>query len=332
MDDEILDVDLLAFERGDATARRVVVDGVMRSLATGFVYVGTDLSEDLLDRTYGMLAEFFGRPTADKERFVAPGSHGQTGYTGLLVETAATSDAADWKEMLNWGRGLPEGHPLRRRYPHRYGDQVLPEAAVPGISDVLLEFHDRVLEVQRRFLRIVAVGIGADESFFDDMLRDGSTLTRAIRYPPMAEAPGGDGTPHVWAGAHGDINLITALPRATARGLQVQVGEAGAEHWIDAVPPAGHAIVNTGIMLERLTNGVVPVGVHRVVAEPGQPGERYSVVQFCHPTPWTILAPVPSCCTPERPARYAGIEAGDLLDQVLYDINLVEDARRLEGS
>ena len=26
-------------------------------------------------------------------------------------------------------------------------------------------------------------------------------------------------------------------------------------------------------------------------------GERYSVVQFCHPTPWTILAPLPSTVT-----------------------------------
>ena len=40
---EILDVDLLGFERGDTTRRRAVVDGVMRSLATGFVYVAHDL-------------------------------------------------------------------------------------------------------------------------------------------------------------------------------------------------------------------------------------------------------------------------------------------------
>ena len=52
-------------------------------------------------------------------------------------------------------------------------------------------------------------------------------------------------------------------------------------------------------------------------------------MQFCHPTPWTILAPLPSTVTAERPARYAGIEAADLLDQVLYEINLVEDARRV---
>ena len=34
----ILDVDLLAFERGSAQSRAAVVDGVHRSLATGFVY------------------------------------------------------------------------------------------------------------------------------------------------------------------------------------------------------------------------------------------------------------------------------------------------------
>lgn len=338
MDDEILDVDLLAFEQGDAASRRAVVDGVMRSLTTGFVFTSHDLSEDLLDTAYGMLAQFFRLPQEVKAGYVAPGSHGQTGYTGLLVETAATSDAPDWKEMLNWGRDLPAGHPLRRRYPHRYMDQVLPEAAVPGITAVLAEFHDRVAELQRRFLRIIAVGLGAHESFFDGMLRDGTTLTRAIRYPPMDQAPDGGTGPHVWAGAHGDINLITALPRATARGLQVLVGGTdgadgspdGDGAWVDAVPPVGHVIINTGIMLERLTNGVVPVGVHRVVAGTGQSDERYSVVQFCHPTPWTILSPVGSCVGPDRPQRYAGIEAGDLLDEVIHAINLVEDARRVE--
>ena len=57
---EILDVDLLAFERGierprdgrSSTASR-------RSLQTGFVYTSHDLSEDMLDTAYGMLREFF---------------------------------------------------------------------------------------------------------------------------------------------------------------------------------------------------------------------------------------------------------------------------------
>ena len=124
--DDILDVDLLAFERGTSNQRAAVVDGVRRSLATGFVYTRHDLSEDLLDSAYGMLADFFSMPQEVKQRFIAPESHGQTGYTGLLVETAASSDVPDWKEMLNWGRELSPGHPLRARYPHRYGRRCSP--------------------------------------------------------------------------------------------------------------------------------------------------------------------------------------------------------------
>ncbi|HET9600882.1 MAG TPA: 2-oxoglutarate and iron-dependent oxygenase domain-containing protein [Acidimicrobiales bacterium] len=322
MADDILDVDLLDFEKGDRGERQAVVDGVRRSLQTGFVYTSHDLPEDLLDQAYDMLADFFSEPTEVKARFVAPGSHGQTGYTGLLVETAASSDVPDWKEMLNWGREAPLGHPLRAGYPHRYGDQVLPEAAVPGITAVLNRFHDTIADLQRRFLHIIALAVGCHEDFFERMLRHGPHLTRAIHYPAMDLAPGQG---HVWAGEHGDINLITALPRASAPGLQVKTDSG----WVDAVAPEGHVIINTGMMLEQLTNGVIPTGIHRVVSAPGHVGERYSVVQFCHPTPWTILSPVPSCVSPEQPLRYGAIAAGDRLDEVLWEINLVEDGRRV---
>jgi isopenicillin N synthase-like dioxygenase len=322
MSDQILDVDLLAFERSTGPARRAVVDGVRRSLATGFVYTSHDLSDDMLDTTYGMLREFFELPADVKQQYVAPGANGQTGYTGLLVETAASSDKPDWKEMLNWSAPIAAGHPLKRKFATAYPDQVVPEAAVPGITEVLYRFHASLADLQRRFLRVIAEGIGCHESFFDDMVQDGPTLNRAIQYPAMTELEA-DG--HVWAAEHGDINLITALPRATAPGLQVKAeGE-----WIDAVPPADAVIINTGIMLERLTNGIIPIGWHRVVAAPGYEGERYSVVQFCHPRPWTILSPVPSCCTEDNPQRFAAISAEDALDEVLYEINLVETARRV---
>ena len=228
-----------------------------------------------------------------------PGAHGQTGYTGLLVETAASSDKPDWKEMLNWASPIPAGHPLKRKFPSAYPDQVLPESAVPGITKVLYEFHEAIADLQRRFLRVIAEGIGCHETFFDEMVSDGPTLTRAIRYPPMGEV-GDDG--HVWAAEHGDINLITALcrvpPPRASRSRSTTTGSTPSL-------PQGQVIINTGIMLERLTNGRIPIGWHRVVAAPGYEGERHSVVQFCHPRPWTILSPVPSCCTPEYPQRFA---------------------------
>ena len=314
---EILEVDLGRFERGDEASRRAVVEGVMSSLATGFVYLRSDLPEALMDEAYGMLGRFFAQPEGSKQRFHVPGASGQTGYTGLLVETAVGREQADWKEMLNWSEPPPTDHPLRRRYPHLYPEPLLPEALVPGITAVLERFHRTVLDLQRRFLRVIALGLGCAETFFDEMTADAPTLSRAVRYPPMEEAPV-EGT--VWADAHADINLITALPRATAAGLQVRLNDG----WVAVQPPPGRVILNGGLMLERLSNGRIPAAWHRVVAGPGNRGERLSVVQFCHPRPWTLLAPLPCCVTPQRPQRWAGVMAGDALAEVLHGIRMLE--------
>ena len=141
----ILDVDLVAFESGTQSERAAVVDGVITSLQNGFVYTAHDLSEGFLDEAYGMLGEFFAASTEEKTQYRRPESHGQTGYTGLLVETAASSDVPDWKEMLNWRAPLPENHPLRSI--GHYHDPVLPEQTIPGITDVLLNFHARIADI-----------------------------------------------------------------------------------------------------------------------------------------------------------------------------------------
>ena len=319
---EILDVDLLAFERGGDDRRAAVVDGVMRSLATGFVYVAHDLDSGMLDEVYERLRAFFRLPQENKDRYVVPGAHGQTGYTGLLTETAAASDYPDFKEMLNWGEELPDGHPLREQYPYRFGSPVLPEHDLPGIAELLCDLHARVLELQKRVLRIIGVGLGVHEDFFDTLMDPGATLTRAIHYPAISKMPGPE---HVWAAEHGDINLITALPRATEPGLQVRTDDG----WMDVVPPEGSAVINTGMMLEHLTNGLIPTGIHRVIASEGQVGGRHSIVQFAHPTPWVILSPLPTCVTDDNPLRYPSVAASDALAKVVWEINLVEDGRRV---
>ena len=321
---DIRDVDLVAFERGGRAERAAVVDGVMRSLATGFVYVAHDLAPGLIDEAYGQLQTFFDLPQERKDRYIVAGAHGETGYTPMMTETAAISDIPDLKEMLNWGEPAPPGHPLRQRYPQRYGPPALPEEDLPGVTELLLGFHAGVLDIQQRVLRVIAVGLGIHEDFFDIMLAYGATLTRAIHYPPMRTAPG-EG--YVWAAEHGDINLITMLPRATAAGLQVRTDQG----WVEAVPPEGSAIINTGMMLEHLTNGLIGAGIHRVVAAEGETGDRYSVVQFAHPTPWTILTPLPTCVTDDNPLRYPSIAAEDALAKVLWEINLVEDGRRIDA-
>ena len=261
--------------------------GSHAALPQGFVYTSHDVSDDLLDTAYGMLREFFEKSPEVKQAAAVPGANGQTGYTGLLVETAASSDKPDWKEMLNWSTPVPAGHPLKRTFPTAYPDQVLPEQIVPGITDVLYRFHDTVADLQRRFLRVIAEGIGCHETFFDDMVAGrahadagdplpGDGRTRSRRREGTAPGRATCGRPRT-----ATSTLITALPRATAPGLQVKVGD----EWADAVAPDDGVIVNTGIMLERLTNGRHSgrLAPRRRLASGFDSGERYSVVQFCHP-------------------------------------------------
>ena len=46
---------------------------------------------------------------------------------------------------------------------------MFPERDVAGITTVLTAFHDTIARLQTRFLRIVAVGLGVAEDFFDSM-------------------------------------------------------------------------------------------------------------------------------------------------------------------
>ena len=310
----ILDVDLPLFETGDRTQRQAIVDGVMTSLQTGFVYVEHDLPQGMLDDVYGALAEFFSLTAETKQQWTVPGSYGQSGYTGLLVETADGAKAADWKEMLNWSTKVAPNHPSRRRFPDLYHDPVFPDEIIPGIGDLLRRFHTDVFNLQRRFLTIVAQGLGVAATYFDRLVADHTTLSRAIHYPAMDSAPGDE---HVWAAPHADINLVTALPRATAKGLQLLVDD----KWEDIVTTDDRAVINTGMMLETLTNGLIPSGIHRVVAD-NTGNDRYSIVQFCHPRRETILAPLHTCITPDRPLAYPPQTSADALEQVLHTIGL----------
>ncbi|MFF2142926.1 isopenicillin N synthase family dioxygenase [Kitasatospora sp. NPDC058190] len=285
------------------------------ALRDGFFFVRNTVPEALLDDAYQLLEAFFTLPTEVKQECRVPGSNGQSGYTPPLIETAEKGRVPDWKELFHWGVRLPENHPLRVRYPARYPEPLLPEDIVPGIEAVLTELHARMLAFQHEVASAVGRGLGVPAEYFAELLQDGPVVNRATWYPPMADAPSKD---HVWAVEHQDFDLLTALPRATARGLQVQAEDGS---WLSVDAPAGYAVVNVGMVLERLTDGLARAAVHRVVADPDQQGGRLSIVQFCHPAPWTVLAPLRIPGETEHPRRFPILTADDLFQRTMYRIN-----------
>lgn len=282
------------------------VGALMDSLRTGFVWVGRPLPYRLLDRAYDAVRALFALEDGAKAA-LAPGDvRDNGGYRGLASERATGAPVADWKETFQWCTDLAPTHPLRVRFPHRYPRTAFPD---DDTRQVLTRLGTELLACQATVLRAVVLGLGAHPSVADDLLLDADVATRALHYPSLPADAGGGSTR---AAAHTDINLITALPPATGPGLEVLVGD----EWVPADPPPGCLVLNTGQMLDRVSNGSVPAGVHRVV--PG--AERWSFAQFCHPAPWTVLAPLAATVGPRSPQRFVPMAAADVLDRVLWEI------------
>jgi isopenicillin N synthase-like dioxygenase len=288
------------------------------ALREGFFLVRNTVPEGLLDDAYAMLHTFFHLPAEDKLSCRVEGTNGQSGYTPALVETAEKSTRPDWKELFHWGTRLPANHPLRARYPARYPPPTFPDRLVPGIGAALTELHARMLAFQIRVVGTIAEYLGIPAGYFAEMLDDGPVVNRATWYPPMDTAPSRE---HMWAVEHQDFDLITALPRATAAGLQVRREDG---EWLPVEVVEGYAVVNIGMVLERLTNGLARAAVHRVLAGPEQHAGRLSIVQFCHPTPWTILSPVLLAEADHHLPRYPTMTADALFQRTMYRINRLD--------
>jgi len=279
-----------------------------KALRDGCFLVRHSIPSTLLDDAYGLLEDFFRLPAEVKAESAGP--------AGGLGFVPASPGAADWKELFHWGAQLPDGHPLLRRFPDRYPRPVWPDHLVPGFSSVLKQLHGEMRDFQLKVVDTISRMIGVDGRFFREMLTDGPVVNRASWYPPMESASSDQ---QVWAVAHTDQDLITMLPRATSGGLEVLTGGT----WVPVTPPDGHAVINAGVVLERLSNGRITAPLHRVSAPSNSTG-RLSIVQFCHPTPWTVISPLQHDGGREVP-EYPAITAADLFDKTMYERHVEKD-------
>ena len=86
----------------------------------------------------------------------------------------------------------------------------------------------------------------------------------------------------VRAAPHEDIGLMTLLPAATAKGLQVQDASG---QWHEVPCDHGTIVINTGDTLAAITQGYYQATTHQVVNPEGESANkpRLSMPLFLHP-------------------------------------------------
>lgn len=315
MEQNIPVVDLNRFVDGDGSDQKAFVQKLGESLLEfGFVAVENHrVDQDALRSTYAELKALFDLPRETKLGYEQLESGRQRGYTAFGLEHAKYHEVPDLKEFWHIGPELDDDHPLRSRIPKNlWPDEV------PGFKDTSLALYRSLFAAGSHLLRAIARFLGADEHMFMDMIDGGNTILRLIRYPAPGEVLAPEGA--VWAAAHEDINLITLLPEATDPGLQLLRRDGT---WLDIAPVPGQVIADSGDMLQRLTNGVIPSTTHRVLQPRTAKGPRYSIPFFMHPQPDVVLSPLPQCVTEANPRRWDDITAEGYLMERIRELGLV---------
>lgn len=307
-------VDLSKFRDGNESDRKVFVEKLGNAFhEVGFVsVVNHGVSKEIVDSFYNSSKDFFSLPVEKKRSYLLDGLAGQRGYTAFGTEHAKQSKVADLKEFFQIGQYVDANHPRKEEYP----DNVFVDA-VPEFSNLSEKLYKAFEESGAHLLRAIALYLNLDENYFNQYIKEGNSILRAIHYPPITHEP----ATAIRAEQHEDINLITLLVGASAGGLQLLTSD---DEWLDITPEENEIVINVGDMLQRLTNNYLKSTTHRVVNPPKHQWHipRLSIPFFLHPRSEMDLTCLDSCVTEDRPIAYENMTAGAYLDERLREIGL----------
>jgi len=237
----------------------------------------------------------------------------QRGFTSFGIEHAKGNDVPDLKEFWQTGRTLSPEHKNFETYPAN----VWPRKECPGFEDAIDGLYLKMESLSINLLDAASLYLGKEESWLSNMANDGNTIMRMIHYPVISD----EADPaSVRSAEHEDINLITLLVGASADGLQVMDHDGS---WISVATNHEHIIVDSGDMLQNITNGLFKSTTHRVINPDDSRDARYSMPMFVHPRDEVDLTPDSGfvALTGGIPL-YESITAGEYLLQRLREIGL----------
>lgn len=300
----VIDLSALSASDGERRAQAAAFDRGMRE--TGFcVLTNHGVSQDLFDRMLKVTLAFFEQPSEVKADVVSRVAQGQ--FCGWVPFAADAAARVYGREGEN---DAPED--LRERYRAVISDasevreKVGPNqwpARLPEVEQTWTEYYRHMEDVGLRLMRLAALGLSLDASYFDPYFERHFSVLMSTHSPPFhgQVRPG-----QARCGTHTDTGTMTFVhqPPGGAGGIEVLVdGE-----WLVPRPPPASFIVNCGDLLAAWTNNRWRSTIHRV----GGPGarldqRRQSIVFFHQPALDKTLTCVPTCVGPGNPSRFEPI-------------------------
>ena len=308
-----------AFEPGPR--RDEAVDTIRRACEdVGFLVVtGHGVSEEVISDADAAARRFFARPYDEKMQYASTASN-RRGFKPLESSTLALSRGQqtppDLAELFLVSRfddpDAARRAGLRAGREHFFAPNVWPDAERFGGFREAFETYYAVMEdLAAKLMGLMALGLGLNEDWFDDMIAEHCTGLGAIHYPALGAPP----LPGQFRrGPHSDWGSLTVLYSDGVPGLQILSPDG---EWEDVPAVAGSFVINIGDLMAAWTNDRWVSTLHRVVVPDGVWGERISLAFFHQPTYDAVIECIPTCASPEDPPRYEPITSGEWLDSMI---------------
>ena len=297
------------YSGGEPHAREAFSAALMHGLQRyGFIILTEHaVPAALIDKAYVLSAQFFAQPEENKRRYVG----GTRGYAPFRTEHAKNQAAPDLKEFWQIGpEACAEGAGRGGVPPNIWPDDQA------EFKPTFRALFDALQDTGRLILEALTAALSEPRDFFDSILRDRNSVLRLLHYPPVAaDVEAGSAR----SAAHEDINLLTLLLAPQGPGLELLDRDG---RWLSIETGRNNLIVDSGDMMARMTNDVIPATTHRVVNPSGQNVSRYSMPFFMHPDADVMLRCLPSCVG--AGAKYPDIRAGAFLEERLRAIGLLK--------
>ncbi|KAE9396277.1 Clavaminate synthase-like protein [Gymnopus androsaceus JB14] len=304
--EEIPVIDITDISSRDPARRRALADKI-RDACVNIMNHG--IPEDVITNAVEAGKTFFALPSESKMDLDIHKSKNFKGYTALLGENTDPNGKGDLHEGFDIGYEDPSGSSSERDDGAMSGTNVWPD--LTGFKEPVLSYYHSVVQLGLKLFPIFALALDLPENFFDDKTTKPAAIMRLLHYPP--QSPTSLDNESIGIGAHTDASQ-SFCNKTTVSALQVQNMQG---KWINAVPIPGTFVLNIGDQLARWTNDVFKSTIHRAINTSGK--ERYSIPLFFGVDYDVLLEPLPSCVSPEMPAKYEVISAGDYVKSRLEE-------------
>ena len=331
MTQEIPLIDLSPFwssQREAPETKRLLqsVDSALKE--TGFLCItGTPLVPSYVANAQAVAQSFFDLPLEEKMKSAAI-KFKSRGYTALGEQGLSYAmDADDLKQNTAQPADLFERYRIGPIDDYAsMGEEVKPfletayapnqwPSGVAQFEPAMKDFYQSMNQLSRDLLKIFALTLDLDESWFEDKINRGMS-SLAINHYPAQETPPLPG--QLRAGAHTDFGTLTIVAATSGPGgLQIRNRQ---KEWIDVATAPDCFVVNIGDMMAQWTNDRWVSTVHRVAnPAPGQAlsSRRLSLVFFHQPNPDALIDCIPTCVDANHGKKYQPVNAGDYISATI---------------